>query len=457
MTGKTVPQMIRRIAQFMAAAVLAACSHHVPKHSSTVDLNLDFGGPPSVVSVEISGDLSRMKDYVVREMPEEFRSDPGSDTAWSFTRRSADLTLEEGRFRLTAELAGSVETKTFFQTCRLDPVYATVTVSMTPAITENEEGWVVGTKDADVDVALGPGSATTCTLFNIDVRSRLEEGLRGKKVKEKIREKIESAQVTIPRKKMNDLLNSPRSAGLAGGKTTLCVYPQVEKITVDTIEGSLEEAKLQAQATGHPFAVIDRRCPDSPAAPEITFETGDVAEGGRFIIAAGVAVPYDELTRQLSALEGQEFDVEGKKFYIKDIYAANASGRLLVGITTLGYINGMIWIWGTPVFDGGCSRIRLDKVDYAAKSGDWLDSAKIALGSLTRGRVVKKIASKAVFDISRQCEDLRSSLQGEHAVKGATVSISADRVVADGPIRSRDDAVVGRITVSGEASAALGF
>lgn len=446
---------LNRLAFAALAVVVSACSHDVPKRSRDTDIKLKFDGPMSVAALKINADLSKIRDFVLPEVPKELRSEPDSDKTWSFQRQTVDLTLYDGRFQLDAKYRGRVETRQFFQNCILDPVFALVAIEMTPGITAHEDEWVVRGEKPQLRIDLGKESVTTCTMFNVDVTSQVKKALNDRKLKEKVLSTLEAAKVGVEKDRINDLLNSKIAVDVPDLGSKICLYPQLEEITFDRFEGTLERATLHAQLRGHPFAIIDRQCPDNPRPPDVELKMGDVPERGKFRIVANVAIPYDEVTKQLRSLEGKTLTFDAKTFWIERISAANAAGNILIKAFTRGYIDGEVHIWGKPKFDGECSKIRLVDIDFAARSGGWLDSTKIVLGRLRHASIVRKIASKAVFDISDQCKALNDNLAGEHKVKGLTLSVSVEELKATEEVTSRDDAVVGKIIIAGTAEAEM--
>lgn len=109
----------------------------------------------------------------------------------------------------------------------------------------------------------------------------------------------------------------------------------------------------------------------------------------KFLLQTTANIPYSEaegIARKMFL--NKEFDIRNSKVKITDIKVYGVDNRIMIEAETEGYINGIIYISGIPVYDEVRKKIVFSETKFKLKTSNFLQKTATLL---FRGKIVKTI------------------------------------------------------------------
>jgi len=168
-------------------------------------------------------------------------------------------------------------------------------------------------------------------------------------------------------------------------------------------------------------------CP--AAQPEqISVTTGNLPGEQGFSVPIAVAVPYSSVTKLLNDYfqKNPKVSIGGDDVVIKDAYAADAGGHVLIALTLDGSIRGSVYLWGDPFADGTSLAIR--NLHVETTTDDLLSAIKVGLAQLFLGDLGPRIEAVARIDLAPKIEKLKKKWSEKHELKAGSLTMAVERV-----------------------------
>jgi hypothetical protein len=384
----------------------------------------------SIIKLEITADLSGVQKAIANPnvIPnhfDEYGQPEENKYRWQFdTQSGPTVSLNNGRVSIDVTYHGDIETKGFLGGCHLNPVYPRFVISFAPTIQQDNQNWIIGTSNSAFNGSLAPGSDTKCSMFNIPVENKLMQLLNGPNVRDKALSAVKSAKISIPVAEVSKRVAGPFQFAIPSVATKLFVYPGLTSITAAPIEGTLSNATLKLALRGFPTAIIGQSAPPAQVKPVI-LSNAALPNGPSFSVIAPFSVAYSDITNSLKDgfKNAGPIDAAGQKFNVTDCVAADASGRVLLALTVKGPINGKVYFWGTPQFQG-TSVVSVPDLQMAIETKTLLDKIKLGLADLVFGGLQQKLKAACRFDLSKEIRDVVNQMSGDHQISGGTLRLS---------------------------------
>jgi hypothetical protein len=464
-------------------------SFAVPPHrANPPSLDLSAIQPPeSILPLTISGDLTSLRTAVLQKIKPRIEGDAKIDgykypVKYYFNLfkggeggEGPDVVINAGRIGLMAMYKGEIETHDNPVTepgCHLRFVYPIVGASVAPAIAEQGGQWAIGATDPKARIDLRGDSDTKCggiPALSRDISGTLTRFMNSEAALGFVREAMAGAQISQAATEVWKQLSGPFQVGISDLNTNACLYPRLSEITVGKIEGTMKAATFRVAVAGRPTLVLQNICP-APQVSPIQLTKKPLSAGGLFKIYGAVSIPYSELSTLLqqrlvgprphcspddAACQPTNRVAFGElQLSIEHVYATDAGGRMLLAVTTSGYLNGTIYFWGTPTPAADGTAITFPDVRMDVETARVLDRLKIGLAELIAGDLNERLRNAARFDLSSRIVELKKRLSRNYTKGKLTLSVTIDTVKLPQAF-SQPPAVSGYVLFEGRASAAF--
>ena len=204
-------------------------------------------------------------------------------------------------------------------------------------------------------------------------------------------------------------------------------YPTVRSIVMTPFRGSYNNVHADIKIRAFPKVVLQDVCP--AAQPEqISVTTGNLPGEQGFSVPIAVAVPYSSVTKLLNDYfqKNPKVSIGGDDVVIKDAYAADAGGHVLIALTLDGSIRGSVYLWGDPFADGTSLAIR--NLHVETTTDDLLSAIKVGLAQLFLGDLGPRIEAVARIDLAPKIEKLKKKWSEKHELKAGSLTMAVERV-----------------------------
>jgi hypothetical protein len=102
-----------------------------------------------------------------------------------------------------------------------------------------------------------------------------------------------------------------------------------------------------------------------------------------------------------------------KQIVIKRVTASDANGKMLITVTTSGYLTGALYWWGTPTLADG-RRLTVQDLQLALESRQMLESIEANLWTAVDGKLTGLLRSAATYDLSEMLTTVQNALKGPY-------------------------------------------
>jgi Domain of unknown function (DUF4403) len=461
----------KNIAAFLPVLlILAGCSHTIPAsrtkptpppqlstHASAMTLPAT-PPPESLLPVTFTADLAPIQRAIQAAVPERFTDADhilGSEFRWAFVREAEpQVSIQDGIVTIHASYRGDIESRGSSRGCHLDPLYPVLDGIGHLTLQQEGDNLVFRLTNPKLIMGLKPESDTKCNMFNIPVKDQLQELFNQETVKKQIAEAVDHAGLAIPIHHVWDRLHGPLAVSVVALNTQLCVYGKPSEMTIGKLNGTVHHTTLTGVARETPSALYENVCHKS-ASPPVNVRSGGAAAQGPYRVLASIPIPYASLSQ---TLQDKLFHTQvpldtmlNDTLIIERVIASDASGRALVAVQTSGNLNGTIYYWGTPQFEGG-TVLTIPDLQMASESKTALDSIKVGYWQIVDRALREKIRSAAMVDLSPQIGKMRSAMTGQHKIGEMTMDMKVERQQTERAY-STPQALVADIILEGTASA----
>lgn len=200
--------------------------------------------------------------------------------------------LVNGRIAIAQVYHGDIETKQTFGGCHLNPVFVEANLAFTPQIVSDSGKWLISASSPDISFTTLPGTDTGCSIFNINISSKMSDYLNGDNLKQLALNALKKAQVAVPIQTLWDDLKGPFTRDIGSGNV-VCVYPNVSAFWVGSIIGTnISAVSIPISLKASPRMVVSSACAPAAGTTPTAF---DGSMGLPSQLVSDVMVPYDTI------------------------------------------------------------------------------------------------------------------------------------------------------------------
>ncbi len=460
------------------AAVLltgAACSHSIPRSASkpvpppitstvpsfTAMANEESRAPISQMPVQVKTDLMPIHTAIRKSVPDRL-TEAGhpleQEFRWTFVKNGEpQVHIQDGLVVIQTEYKGDIEARGSSRGCRLDPVYATLDASGQLQLVQNRDTLSFAFDPTHLTVTGKPESDARCNMFNVAVAEQLPELFGLMHIKTALAEAVHPQVFSIPFQRMWDHLEGPLSMPVASLNTRACLYGNPREMVMSQQKGTVRDTVITGTAKQMPVITYEPTCPEAAPTVALVNSGPPASENTPYTILAKIPVSYQQVSHQL---QGKLFhqivyldSTASESAVIEKVSAADANGRVLLTVETIGDLKGTLYYWGTPRLDDAGRTLTIPDLQMAHESKTAIDSIRLGYWQSVDRELQPKLRQAFVVDLSNHVDRLKQTITGSHRSGDLTMDILVTRQQPD-QVRSSAQGITISILLEGTATAA---
>lgn len=433
----------------------AACRTGRPDYTVNVPPNLvDVRPPRSVLFVQAPVRLDALERALDRAVPGGGQGRlagglGGIELRWQLRRQAVSIAPGPQGLELRIPLLGELSIGAGFLRCQAPGIGGVVRIAAQPAL--DTDGTLLL---RSAQVAIDPQGSVQCAGIAVPVASIFPLILGP--VQQAVSGMVGALRLPLGPLAQQGLaeLAKPRALSLGGRPACLDLAPG-SLILAPVRAGAASEALIRVGVDVAPRVNLGA-CP-AASPPPTAVVARDADLGDEYRVAVAVAIPADDLARQLSpALVGRRFGSGDMSVTVDQVEVGDASGRALIRLGVHGAFDGALYLWGTPQIgtDGARSLLSVPDLRIAAESTSRVQQAKLDLYQLFAGDLAELVKPKLVLDVTQHLEGARRALSGRTQITPALAVDTTLSQVLPGPVESRPGVLVVHATLVGKTQLA---